>query len=307
MFDVIIVGAGPAGLSAALYAARSEMDALVIERFAPGGQLLNIGVVENYPGNFRDERNSFSGYELAQKMHQQAEQCGAYFRIGTVEAIQKEENRFAVRIAGEETLYARAVIVATGAKHRLLGIPGEKEFTGAGVSYCAPCDGPFFKGKKIFVAGGGDSACDEAHYLSRFSPEIVLVHRRDHFRAQKALADRVLNNPKIKVEFNTRILEIRGREKVYSVMLEQNGRQFETAADAVFVCVGIEPEYFPVPELVRDESGFIVTDQTMLTSIPGLFAVGDVRASPFRQIVTAAGDGAVAVHSAVAFVDSFSG
>ncbi|MDR1957400.1 MAG: FAD-dependent oxidoreductase, partial [Treponema sp.] len=176
-------------------------------------------------------------------------------------------------------------------------------------SYCATCDGPFFKEKKIFVVGGGDAACDEAQFLARLSSQVVLVHRRDRFRAQKALAERVLRNPHITVRFNTRIAEIRGETKVSAVLLESisTGESYEEAGDAVFIFAGIVPQMPLVPDMQKNEQGYIVTDQTMATSIPGIFCAGDVRASPFRQVVVAAGEGAVAAHSAAAYIDRIQG
>jgi len=200
-----------------------------------------------------------------------------------------------------------SVLVATGAKHRRLEIPGEQEFIGKGVSYCATCDGPFFKGKRMLVIGGGDTACDEATYLSKLSGQIVMIHRRDRFRAQKALAQRVLTNPAIEVRFNTIAKEIRGDTKLRSTVLENvvTHEIAEEPFDAVFVFVGSIPQTaFLVDTGVQiDETGYIITDCTMQSSIPGLFAAGDVRATPFRQLITAAADGAIAAHSAANYID----
>jgi thioredoxin reductase (NADPH) len=189
-----------------------------------------------------------------------------------------------------------------------LDIPGEEAFSGRGVSYCATCDGPFFKNKKIFVVGGGDTACGQAQYLSRLSSQIVLIHRRDRFRAQKALAERVLHNPNIELRFNTVMKEIRGSQKVASVILESQGHApQEEAADAVFIFTGLSPQSSLVPMAQKDEAGYILTDQNMASSIPGLFAAGDVRSSPFRQVVVAAGEGAIAAYSATAYIDALKG
>jgi thioredoxin reductase (NADPH) len=204
---------------------------------------------------------------------------------------------------------APAVIIATGSKPRLLDIPGEKEFTGKGVSYCAVCDGNFFKGKKIIVAGGGDAACDEARYLSRLSDKITIVHRRDSFRAQKALAERTLNNPNIKVRFNTVIKEIRGEQKIKSVILSDtvSCKTYEEETDAVFIFAGTVPQSSIAAnsglKAELDESGYIITDKKMATNVPGLFAAGDIRSGAFRQVITAAADGATAAHYASEYVD----
>jgi thioredoxin reductase (NADPH) len=310
--DLLIVGAGPAGLTAAQYGARANLRVLVIEELAPGGQVLNIDVLENYPGNAGAAGGAGpkSGYDFAQDLHRQAEEFGAAFLIEAVTGLRKEGDWFILELGNGETRRARAVIFAAGAKHRTLGIPGEERFTGRGVSYCATCDGPFFKEKKIFVVGGGDAACDEAQYLSRLSPRVVLIHRRDRFRAQKALAERVIHNPRIDVRLNTIMKEIRGEAKVTSVALENTltGESREEDAEGVFVFTGIIPQTSAVSGLAGlefDQSGYIITDQRMASSVPGLFAAGDIRSSPFRQVVVAAGEGAIAAHCAAEYLDQF--
>jgi thioredoxin reductase (NADPH) len=310
--DLLIIGAGPAGLSAAQYGARANLRVLVIEELAPGGQVLNIDVLENYPGNVGLTENGGpkSGYDFAQDLHRQAESFGAAFLIEAARELRKEGDWFVLGLANGQTRRARAVVYAAGARHRNLEIPGEAEFSGRGVSYCATCDGPFFKGKKIFVVGGGDAACDEAQYLSRLSPKVVLIHRRDQFRAQKALAERVLKNPHVEVRLNTVMKEIRGEAKVHSVVLEKTDtrERYEDDAAGVFIFTGIVPQTAAVSGikgLEFDANGYIVTDQNMASSVPGLFAAGDVRASPFRQVVVAAGEGAVAAHKAAEYLDQF--
>jgi thioredoxin reductase (NADPH) len=313
--DLLVIGAGPAGLTAAQYGARASLRVLVIEQLAPGGQVLNIDVLENYPGNVGLSANGGpgepkSGYDFAQDLHRQAEAFGASFLMEAAVTLRKEGDWFILGLANGETRRAKAVILASGARHRTLDIPGEAEFSGRGVSYCATCDGPFFKGKKIFVVGGGDAACDEAQYLSRLSPRVVLIHRRDQFRAQKALAERVLKNPHIEVRLNTIMKEIRGEAKVRSVLLEKTdtGERYEDDADAVFVFTGIVPQTAAAAGLAGlefDANGYLVTDQNMAASVPGLFAAGDVRSSPFRQVVVAAGEGAVAAHKAAEYLDRF--
>jgi thioredoxin reductase (NADPH) len=311
--DLLIIGAGPAGLTAAQYGARANLRVLVIEQLAPGGQVLNIDVLENYPGNVGlpaegGSGEPKSGYDFARDLHRQAESFGASFLMEAATELRKEGDWFILGLANGETRRAKAAILATGARHRTLDIPGEAEFTGRGVSYCATCDGPFFKGKKIFVVGGGDAACDEAQYLSRLSPQVALIHRRDQFRAQKALAERVLKNPRIKVRLNTVMKEIRGDVKVRSVLLEKTdtGEQYEDDAAAVFVFTGIVPQTSAAAGMAGlefDAGGYILTDQNMAASVPGLFAAGDVRSSPFRQVVVAAGEGAVAAHKAAEYLD----
>jgi len=311
ILDLIIIGAGPAGLTAAQYGARANLSVLVLEQLSPGGQALNIDVLENYPGIAPGK----SGFEFGEDLRLQAEGFGAKILTEDAKALNKEGGLFIITLASGKTLKAQAVIIATGAKHRTLDIPGEKEFSGRGVSYCATCDGPFFKSKKIFVVGGGDAACDEAQYLSRLSNQVILIHRRERFRAQKALADRVLHNPNITVRFNTVMKEIRGTPgtKVSSVLLEENGTSREESADAVFIFTGIVPQTSLVSgagsglKVELDEAGYIVTDQKMASSVPGLFAAGDVRTTPFRQVITAAADGAVAAHCAAAYIDGLKG
>jgi len=302
--DLIIIGAGAAGLSAAQYGARANLRTLVIEEMAPGGQALLIDHLENYPG-YADPK---SGFEFAQDMHRQAEKFGAEFVTDTVLSLTKEGDLFTVE-TGSGKLTAPTVVLATGAKHRTLDVKGEAEFSGRGVSYCATCDGPFFKGKKMVVVGGGDAACDEAQFLAKLSDKIVMVHRRDRFRAQKSLADRVLKNSNIEVRFNTVVQEIKGDKKVSAVVFKRTdtGETYEEQTDAVFVFVGSIPQTALVPEAKTDESGSIVTDQRMESSVRGLFVAGDVRATPFRQVVVAAGEGAIAAHSASQYIDDLKG
>jgi len=308
--DLIIIGAGPAGLTAAQYGARANLKVLVIEGLSVGGQALVIDALENYPGNVGGEGcGPKTGFEFAMDLHRQAESFGASFFYGAVDSLQKDGDFFTVGLSDGTTRAAISVIIATGAKPRLLDVPGEKEFTGKGVSYCATCDGNFFKGKKIFVAGGGDAACDEARYLSHLTDKVVMVHRRDSFRAQKALVKRTLENPNIKVRFNTVIKEIKGGQKVKSVVLAdtKTGETREEETDAVFIFAGTVPQSSLAAgnglNAKLDESGYIITDQKMATNIPGLYAAGDIRSGAFRQVVTAAADGAVAAHNASEYID----
>jgi thioredoxin reductase (NADPH) len=314
--DLLVIGAGPAGLTAAQYGARANLNTLVIERLSPGGQALLIDVLENYPGNVgqTDALGNLTvppktGYDFSRDLFRQAESFGASFFSGSAESLRKEGDVFIAGISDGTERKAKTVIIATGATRRLLGIPGEKEFMGKGVSYCATCDGPLFKNKKIFVVGGGDAACDEAQYLSRLTDKVSLIHRRDSFRAQKAIAGRVLRNPKIETRFNTVMKEIKGGQKVNSVILKSvgSGKIYEEQADAVFIFAGGVPQSSLVSSdgglrAGLDGNGCIITDQKMATNIPGLFAAGDVRGGVFRQVVVAAGEGAVAAHCAAEYI-----
>jgi thioredoxin reductase (NADPH) len=302
--DLIIVGAGAAGLSAAQYGARGNLRTLVLEELASGGQALIIDTLENYPGY----PDPVSGFEFSQRMEQQTAKFGAEIMNATVSAVKKENGVFSVS-TDRGIMTAQAVILATGAKHRHLGIPGEEEFAGKGVSYCATCDGPFFRGKRMLVVGGGDAACDEATYLSNLASSVLMLHRRDRFRAQKALAERVLKNRKIEARFNTELLEILGNAAVKSVRIldKKSDRTVEESVSAVFIFIGSIPQTALVSGVRLDDGGYIVTDQCMRTSIPGLFAVGDVRSTPFRQLVVAAGEGAIAAHCAAQYIDEARG
>ena len=302
-FDLIIIGAGPAGLTAAQYGARAALKVLVIEQLSIGGQALVIDALENYPGNITQK----SGFEFAMDLHNQAETFGAAFTTGEVVSLAKENNSFAVKLADGSVKNALAVILAAGSKPRMLGVPGESEFSGKGVSYCATCDGPFFRNKKIFVVGGGDAACDEARFLSKLTTKVVLIHRRDAFRAQKSLVQRTLENPNIEVRYNTTIKEIKGEAKVKSVLLIDTltGAEYEEEADAVFIFAGTVAQSKLAAQLNADldESGCIITDHKMATNIKGFYAAGDIRSGTFRQVVTAAGDGATAAHNAAGYID----
>ncbi len=293
-YDYIIIGAGPAGLSSAQYAARSGLKTVVLEGAGAGGQVVQIPDLENYPGVFP----AVNGYDFIETMRKQAQAFGAEIATVQVSSIDKKGKDFV--ITSKDIIYtAPALCIATGAEHKNLGVPGEKEFTGRGVSYCAVCDGPFFRNKKIFVVGGGDSACSEAIYLSSISIDVSIIHRRDSFRAQKAVVDKMLAAG-VKPIYDTVVKTINGTAKVTSLTLEntKTGEQSEVECDVVFIFTGMAPRTDLVEMLRRDENGYIITDEKMQTSVPGLFAAGDVRAKPFRQIVTATSDGAIAANSA---------
>lgn len=309
IYDMIIIGGGPAGLSAAQYAGRSNLKTLVIEEKGEGGQAVLIDRLENYPGILEP----VNGYEFASNMKEQAVRFGAEFTYGKVTGLGKKGAYFSIPIESPDAepvaFESRTVLLATGAEHRKLGVPGENEYYGKGVSYCATCDGPFFRNKHIVVVGGGDAACDEAGFLAHLTDRVTMVHRKGQFRAQKALAERTLHNPHINVRFNTVVSEIKGSggspDKVTGVVLKnaETGEEETLACDAVFIFVGMIPRTELASLAKQDENGYLVTDEHMQTSIRGLFAAGDLRAKPFRQVVTAVADGAIAAHSASACID----
>lgn len=300
-YDFIVIGAGAAGLTAAQYGARSGLSTLVIDLSDAGGQALNIFTLENYPGVFP----AVAGKDFIKNMEKQAKSFGAKIVHAKVSSIDKIGTQFVIKTE-DATLTAFAVLIATGAQHRKLDVRGEKKFAGSGVSYCATCDGPFFKNKRIIVVGGGDSACEEAFYLASLSDQVMLVHRRGQLRAQKAVQDKVLSTPQITVRYNSVVHEIKGHDHVESVVLEntETHELVELPTDAVFVFVGMIPRTDLVTMLPTDESGYIITNYRMETLVPGMYAAGDVRAKPFRQIVTATGDGATAAHSAHEYVQT---
>ena len=294
LYDYIIIGGGVAGLASAQYAARGGLKTVVIQGSSFGGQVMQIADLENYPGVYPN----VSGADFIEKMQEQTMAFGAKMEYGPVTSIDKVENTFTVKTKSK-TFKAPAVLIATGAVHRNLGVPGEKELTGRGVSYCATCDGPFFKNKRIVVVGGGDSACSEAIYLSSLSDDVKIIHRRDSFRAQQAVIDKMLKSG-VQPVYDSVVKSVNGSNKVESVTVEnvETGKTEELACDAVFVFVGMLPQNELVDMLKKDEQGYIITGEDMETSVPGLFAAGDVRAKSFRQIVTAVADGAIAANSA---------
>lgn len=293
-FDFASIGAGPAGMAAVLYAARSGLKSLALD-FNSGGQALSIASLENYPGVFP----SVNGFDFINSMRSQAENFGAIFFHANVRALDKIGSTFFLE-TDKEKFAAKSVLIATGAEHKKLGVPGEKEFSGRGVSYCATCDGAIFRDKNVFVIGGGDAACDEAVYLSAIARHVTIVHRRDEFRAQKTLEQRVLQNKKISVIFDSVVKEIIGEEKVKSILLEnvKTAARTNFECDAVFISIGMKPCTEIFSTLQKDSGGYIITDENMRTKIPRLYAAGDVRAKTLRQIVTAASDGAIAAFCA---------
>ncbi len=304
--DVLIVGAGPAGLAAAIYAGRSQLDTLVLDQMMPGGQLLITETIENYPGFYE----GITGFELSEKFRQHAEKFGARIENGKpVESVDLDGDIFVVKAAGEE-FRGKTLIWAAGSTPRKLNVPGEAEFVGRGVSYCAVCDGAFFKDRTVAVVGGGDSALEEALYLTKFASKVYLIHRRDKFRAVKIIQDRVKRNEKIEPVLNKVVVSINGKDFVESLTLKDTvtGEESVLPVDGVFIFIGNEPNVAPVVHLVETtEQGFIVTDEEMKTKTPGLFAAGDVRHKPLKQVVTAASDGAVAAMSASKYLEEKEG
>ncbi|MCI6546165.1 MAG: thioredoxin-disulfide reductase [Spirochaetia bacterium] len=297
--DVLIIGAGAAGLSAGLYAARLGMNVIIIDEIGGGGQILQIDNLENYPGVFP----AIKGGDYIETLLNQTRHFGVEIIQATVSSIDKKNNMFFVK-AGNNEFLASSLIVATGAEHSKLGIPGEKELSGAGVSYCAICDGPFFKNKKVAVIGGGDSACTEALYLAGIASHVDIIHRRNDFRATKAIAERVFNNDKINVHFNSVAKKISGSSFVENLEIENSatGEISILPESAVFILIGMAPRTALLETLPKDKAGYFITDEKMATVVPGLFIAGDVRSKPLRQIVTAASDGAIAGHSAAEYV-----
>ena len=299
MYDTIIIGAGPAGMTAALYAARSNLKVALIEGGLPGGQMNNTSDIENYPGYA-----NISGPELAEKMFEPLENLGVEHLYGFVENIEDHGDIKKV-ITDDEEFETRTVIVATGSKHRLLGVPGEEELNSRGVSYCAVCDGAFFRDQDLLVVGGGDSAVEEAIFLTQFAKSVTIVHRRDELRAQKVLQDRAFANEKINFIWDSVVKEIKGENRVESVVIEnvKTNQVTEHAFGGVFIYVGLDPVSDFTKDLqIQDESGWIVTDDHMKTSVAGVFAVGDVRQKDLRQVTTAVGDGAIAGQEAYKYI-----
>jgi thioredoxin reductase (NADPH) len=298
-YDVIIVGGGPAGLAAALYTARMDLKTAVLDRGPLGGQLLNTELVEDYPGF-----ESILGADLAVKMGEHARKFGVEIRdFEPVQEIEVEGDTKVVRLESGEELRAPALIMAAGGLPRYLQVPGEKEFWGRGVSYCAVCDGAFFKGQELAVVGGGDAAIEEGDFLTRYASKVYIIHRRNDFRAQPILVDRARANPKIEFVLDAHVKEIVGDQKVQTVRYEQYGEAKELKVGGVFIFIGFVPNsgLFKV-HVDHDAGGYIVTDRNMQTSIEGIWAVGDVRAQLTKQIATAVGDGTTAAVAAAAYL-----
>ncbi|MFS9236217.1 thioredoxin-disulfide reductase [Streptococcus sanguinis] len=300
MYDTIIIGAGPAGMTAALYAARSNLKVALLERGIPGGQMNNTADIENYPGYA-----NISGPELAEKMFEPLENLGVEHLFGLVEKIE-DRGDFKEIITEDERFETKTVIIASGANHRHLGVPGEEDYNSRGVSYCAVCDGAFFRDEDLLVVGGGDSAVEEAIFLTRFAKSVTIVHRRDELRAQKVLQDRAFANEKIRFVWDSVVESIHGDERKVTGVTFKNvktGEVSQAEFGGIFIYVGLDPvSEFAADLGITDEAGWILTDHQMKTSVAGIYAVGDVRQKDLRQITTAVGDGAIASQEAYKYL-----
>ena len=301
IYDVIVLGAGPGGMTAALYASRSNLDTMLLERGLPGGQLNNTADIENYSG-FK----KITGPDLAVNMFEGAQGFGADYKYGNVTEI-SDKGAYKEVITDDEIYKTRSVVIATGAEHRKLNVTGEDSYNGAGVSYCAVCDGAFFKGKKVIVVGGGDSAVEEGTYLTQFASSVTIIHRRDELRAQKILQERAFKNEKMHFIWDSVVEEITGNGSMLTGVQIRNVKTDEVSevdADGVFIYVGLLPNSDSFRNLgITDEEGWIETNEVMSTKIPGIYAIGDVRKTPLRQIATAVGDGSLAGNDAFNFVE----
>ena len=301
LWDLLIIGAGAAGLTCAVYAGRGRLRTLVFEKMMPGGQVALNDLIENYPG-FAD---GISGFELAQQMSKQATRFGAQIRTAEVESIDIERP-FRVNAAGESYL-AKSILIATGCSPRRLGVPGEKEFYTRGVSYCATCDGPLFSGKPLVIVGGGNTAVDDALFLANIASEVTVIHRRDKLRADLILQERAFANKKIRFLWNRVVTEIKGNQSVEAVRSRHvtTGEETELPAAGVFIAVGEIPQTTFLPDQVhRDDSGYVLAKHDFETSVPGLFVAGDVRAGAYRQIAAAVGEGVMAYRSIRSYLEA---
>lgn len=292
MYDLIIIGGGPAGLTAAIYASRGGLKTVVLESMMPGGQAASTERIENFPGY----AEGVSGFELANSFYKHALNQGTEFIFEPVTGMDLTSTVKKV-FTNEQSLEAKAIIVAAGSKSRMLGVKGEDIFHGRGVSYCATCDGAFYKQKKVAVIGGGNAALEEGVYLTKFASEVYIIHRRNEFRAARIAVDRAKENPKVRFVLDSIVEEIIGTDKVEKVLIKnvKTEVQNELEVDGVFVYVGTEPNSKFVCEYFNtDENGYIITDNLLATNIAGVFAAGDIRNTPLRQVATAVGDGALA-------------
>lgn len=303
IYDVIVIGAGPGGMTAALYASRSDLDTLLLEKGVPGGQLMNTAEIENYSG-FK----SIEGPDLAAKMYEGATAFGAEYTLGDLQEIIDGPD-FKKVVTADKIYKTQTVIIATGAEHRKLGIPGEDKLRGRGVSYCAVCDGAFFRDRPLVVVGGGDSAVEEGTYLTQFASDVTIIHRRDELRAQSILQDRAFENEKVDFIWDTVVEEIQGENKVESLKLRnvKTDEVSEFEIDGTFIYIGLIPNTDGLDNLgITDEEGWVLTDEYMQTDIPGVYAIGDVRQTVLRQVATAVGDGSIAGDQAYKYIQSLS-
>ncbi|MBM6954899.1 thioredoxin-disulfide reductase [Limosilactobacillus coleohominis] len=299
-YDVVVIGAGPGGMTAALYAARANLSVAMLDRGVYGGQMNNTDDIENYPGF-----TSIKGPELSEKMYQSAINSGVEFVYGDVQQITLDSEQVKHIKTDSDELIANAVIIATGATHRKLGVPGEDKFAGKGVSYCAVCDGAFFRNKDVAVVGGGDSAISEGLYLANVTKNVNVIHHRDKLRAQQVLQDRAFNNQKMDFTWNSNVKEIVGDDTyVTGVKVQRNGHDETIPTSGVFIYIGNVPNSKMFANLnITDEQGWILTNDEMETSVPGIFAIGDVRKKKLRQITTAVGDGGIAGQNAYEYLE----
>lgn len=301
-FDVVILGGGPAGFSAGIYTARGNVSTAILDVSMLGGQPSNYLELENYPAFMK-----IGGFELMEKFEEHADMFGVQkFPMQEIEVIDLVSYPKIIRTKDVE-FRAKSVIIATGAKPMKLGVKGEEEFIGRGVSYCAVCDGAFYKDKVVAVVGGGNSAVEEAIYLTKFASKVYIIHRRDELRADKIIQNRATKNEKIEFVLNSVVCEIQGQDLVNNLILKntKTDEMFNLAVDGVFPYIGITPNVENISgQITQDKAGFIITDETMKTSIDGVFAIGDVRKTPLRQVITAASDGAIAGVYAVKYIES---
>lgn len=303
IYDLAIIGAGPAGMTAAIYGARASLSVVMIERGAPGGQMVNTFEIENYTGF-----EKISGPDLSMKMFEHAQAAGAEYSYGNVESVTVAEDGTKIIDCGDHKVHAKTIIVATGTKHRLLNVPGESKLSGRGISWCAVCDGAFFRGKKVVVIGGGDSAVEEAIYLAGLVEKVTVIHRRDELRAQKVLQERAFADGKIEFVWDSVVEsfeEANGKLGAVKVKNVKTDEVSDIEADGAFIYIGLDPITDMIKELeVTDEAGYVKVDHAMMTPVPGVFAAGDVISKELRQVVTAVNDGAIAAQSAFKYIET---
>ena len=305
-YDAIIIGGGPAGLTVGIYLSRARMDTLLIEKAMPGGQAILTEIIENYPGF----PHGIAGPELMQKMEEQAVRFGLKIEYGETEEVKVKKDKVKIVKINNKEYRTLTIILASGAEASKLEVPGEEELRGRGVSYCATCDAPFFKHQKIVVVGGGDTAIEEALYLTKFVWEVTIIHRRDRLRATKILQERVFANKKINFAWDSVVTKILGKEKVEGVLIQnkKTGEEKEIPCQGVFVFVGNVPNSKFLNKVVKlDQKGYIFTDDNMMTSQEGIYACGDVRKKLLRQVVTACGEGATAAYAAQKYIEEIKG
>ncbi len=304
IYDLVIIGAGPAGLTASLYATRSMLDAVVLEKLSPGGQVATTTEIDNYPGVPNTD-----GFTLSEIMKKQTQDLGGVIELTEVKSLSKDEETSLFTIEANKTYQSRTVIVATGAKPRMAGFEGEQEFTGRGVSYCGNCDAMFYRGKDVYAIGGGNTSIEEALFLANMCEHVTILVRKDHMRAQKVLQERAEANPKIDIRYNTSIVKVEGDKALGKITFKDNVTgelsydEFPEGSKGVFVFVGHQPVIDLLGDMVEySPAKAVITDEWMRTKTEGLFVAGDLRECPIRQIITAAADGAVACSAAAAYV-----